>query len=77
MGLKKITGELSKRAARQREFIKDLCRMENNLIEQLRKSTEAIARQYRFGDLEEEDVWIADEIYDSRNTGNIKGKQAQ
>ena len=51
--------------------------MENACIEHLRRSTEAIAQQYRFGDLEEEYIKIVEELYDKRNPLSLKGAEAK
>jgi hypothetical protein len=68
---------LNERAHKQKEFILNVCEIENDFIAELHNSREKLTDRYRFGDLEEKYLKIVEEIYVRRNSKCMIGKDAE
>ena len=75
--LKSITIFLQERVLNHKNFVINLCKIENNFVEELCKNRLKMGKKYYLGDLNEEFVRITEQIYMEKNTKCLVGAKAE
>ena len=75
--LKGVTSRLKKRAEKQKDFILNICDIENAFICQLQNSRKPLAEKYCFGSIEDKYLQIIRKIYNDKEHKFLRGKEAK
>ena len=74
--LKKLTTILKKKQESQKDFLLDMCNVDNKFIKEMLSARIPLSKQHRFGQLDHKEQNIIEDIYVKGNSNCMKGKEA-
>ena len=75
--LKGVTSRLKKRFKKQKDFILNICEIEDTFIHQLQSTRKPLTEKNYFGSIEDKYLQIIRKIYNNKEFKCLRGKEAE